>query len=198
MKKIFLTALAAFAFLSLTLPVEAIYLSSGSGNKASNTEENMTVLAAPAVAGDSIATVRLHFTNVAVVSWTDNSNLLSIGACSGGTKYTSTDVCVDLSNTAGPYVTGTLLGTVKVRWGNLGSATIVRTTGNGYYDGNTFSEQLGTAGSYNVVAGTGIPPTALELPFDNELFLSVAGLALIFIGAGIKIYLGGARHHLSS
>lgn len=190
MKKIII---AAAIFLLWAMPVKAFYLSSSTGNKTSAVEENIEIRVAKATSTDSMAMIKLHFNNVTVLSWTDNSSLMSSPTCAGGVKFLTNDICVDVSNTASlPFVDNILLGTVRVKWGSLGSATIVKVTGNGYYNGSITTEQLGNAGSYTITAG-GIPLTALELPIDNELMLSVVGLSIAFIGIGLKIYLQDAK-----
>jgi len=196
MKKLLAAAVILLVWAS---PVSAMYLVPGTGNKTTGVTESIEVRAAPITSTDGQATIRLHFNNVTVVSWTDNIVLTALGSCNTqGDEFTATDVCVTTNNVGvAPLVYGSLLGTIRVTWGGLGAATIVGVTGsdsvnNGYYNGTTHSDQLGNLGVYTVTTGA-IPPTALELPINYELVFAVAGLVLIFMGAGLKIYLSDAK-----
>jgi len=173
-----------FSILVLLAPVQAVVLSPASGSKAAGAEENIRVLATPFTATDTVARLNLHLTNATVLDFTTTFD--AFGTCyPSGATDNSTDVCVDLTQLDGSYIqNGEELGVIRVRWGSPGTATIVRMAGTGYYNGSVFNEQLDVAGAY--VIGD-IPPTALEL--DNRTIISILGIALVFIGIGLRVYI---------
>jgi|GEM_PF-3241136 len=188
MPKILVIIVSVFLFLG-ALPVNAVILEPSSGNKSPNTEENIRIVASPFTATDVIARIQLRFDNATVLDF--NSGMNKIGTCyPSNATDNATNVCVDLTNLGSDYIqNGDELGVVRVRWGSSGTATVTRLEGNGYYNGEVLNEQLGVAGVY--VIGE-IPPTALE--FDDTTILSILGLALIFIGAVLRIYINDSKY----
>ncbi|HOY46214.1 MAG TPA: hypothetical protein PKU95_01115 [Candidatus Dojkabacteria bacterium] len=188
MPKIFLIIVSVFLFLGV-FPVEAVLLDPATGNKSANAEENIRIIASPFTSTDVVARLNLRFDNATVLDF--NSSFNQFGTCyPSGATDNATNVCVDLTKLGGSYIqNGEELGVVRVRWGSSGTATITRLEGTGYYNNVVLNEQLGVAGSY--VIGE-IPPTALE--FDDTTIISILGLALIFIGAGLRIYINDSKY----
>lgn len=184
MNKKFFSLLIFLILISFnTSQVNAVYVSPSTGNKLIGGEETIKVYASPVSTGDTVVRLKLNLQNATVLDFT--TALLPFGTCyPSGSTDNSTDVCVDLVKTSGdPFNQGDELGSIRVKWGSAGTATITRLSGNGYYNGVTLTEQTGVAGTY--VVGN-IPSTSLELPIDSRIVLIAFGAITIFFAFYLK------------
>ncbi len=177
-------AIILIALLSINVTqISAVSLNPSGGNKNQGALETIKIIANPASTTDVVVRLNLHFENATVVDFT--STLNAFGTCfPSGSTFTSTDVCVDLAKLSGSYIQNNEeIGSVRVRWGNAGTATITKMSGTGYYNTTTLAESLGVAGTY--VVGY-VPNTALELPIDSRIVIILIGLASIYAGINLK------------
>ena len=184
MVKKLLTTFSVVILLALSASdIKAVTLDPSGGNKGAASVETIKIIASPASTTDVVVRLKLHLENATVVDF--SSTLSAFGTCepSGG-NFTDTDLCVDLAKLAGSYIqNGEEIGSLRVRWGNPGTATITKLSGTGYYNSTTLVESLGVAGTY--VIGN-VPNTALELPIDTRIILIFLGLASIYAGVNLK------------
>lgn len=184
MIKKFLTALLVVSFLFASISdIKALSLNPSGGNKAAGATETIKLVASPASTTDVVVRLKLHLENATVVDF--SSSLSAFGTCEpNGGNFTDTDLCVDLAKLAGSYIqNGEEIGSLRVKWGSPGTATITKLTGTGYYNSTTLAESLGVAGTY--VIGN-VPNTALELPIDSRIIFIFLGLASIYAGVNLK------------
>jgi len=180
------TAFFSLVFMLIfTWPIQAITVSPSSGSKQTNTTATLSLYANP-VAGEDTVKIDLAFTNITVLGFSAASLPFVFGECTGGAQYTSSHVCVTLAQDSGDFTSNQLLGTVSVRWGSVGTASIVATDNN-VYVGSASVDGLrinaGTKATYTI--GT-LPATPLIEKTVDKYLLIGSGLALISIGLYLK------------
>jgi LPXTG-motif cell wall-anchored protein len=189
--------LFTFGFVGL---VNAVSVTPSSGSLTAGATETLELIAAPTESNQNAVVLRLSVTGMSITGYTDPSGFLGvIGECSGGTKFTSTQICASLAKTSS-ITAGESLGTITVQVGNSGTATITKDTGNSYNFGTESAPDVGQAASYTITTsdsggtgdtgntgGTGTTGGTTVLPNtsvsrSNTLFIAI-GLTFISLGA---------------
>lgn len=173
---------------SMLVSVNAVSLSPSSGTLPANTTSTIQIIAS-GPAGSEGVQIRLTLTgNATITGYTPPAGAEwgpgGIGVCSGGTMYTSTQVCVDLANT-GIIASGTSLGSIQVTTEGSGTVIITRDSTNGYLVGKNIEFQTGTAGTYTIGGSVYLPNTAIN---DDPRTLIIGG-SLIVMMTGVMIYM---------
>jgi len=102
------------------------------------TIESFYITANPKTEFDTVAMVRLQFSNVKILNVEPNY-FLTIGTCENGEMYTEDKICADVSN-KDKFKYGDKLLKVSVEWGNTGEYEINSLADNGYYNGSEVSK----------------------------------------------------------
>jgi len=189
MKKI---AVILCFFFIFVVNVNALTLNPSSGNMGRGTTSTINIYANPGTVSDVIATMRLAFNNATILSFTKGTSFdTALGVCAGGATDNGTNLCIDVAKLSGTITNNELIGTMSVRWGNTdGTATIVKQTGNGYYNGTVFTSNVGTAGTYTVGE---IPRTPLEININSEIIVAFSGLTIMFAGIYLFQFLSNEK-----
>lgn len=172
---------------AITLSVSAITISPSSGTYAAGSTQTFTIVAAPPATGYNAAAINLTFSGMTVTGYTAPSGgQFVIPGCTGGTNYTSTQVCVNIASTE-DFVAGDTLGTITVTMGSNSSATITKDSGTEYTGvGVSTVASTGSGGTYTITSSTSGGTTnnggtVTVLP-NTSSGSNAGGIALMFAG----------------
>lgn len=188
------------------------------------TIESFYITANPKTEFDTVAMIKLQFSNVKILNVEPNY-FLTIGTCENGEMYTEDKICADVSN-KDKFKYGDKLLKVSVEWGNTGEYEITSLADNGYYNGSevskddilvafdslsflpltgeeqaepSYSESLNSQESITTfllvgVAFIGILILLIVLIRTHPVFKKVA----VFYSIGLIIILGGSAVYISN
>jgi len=134
------------------------------------------------------------------VSFTDPAGFIALGVCSGSSKFTPGQICVDAAKTSGNITNGETLGTFTLKWIANGTANIPFVTGNAFGDSpSTRSPFTGNGATVTVGAGGNLvnppiegptiqvlPSTSLDFSLPNAMYF--IGFGLLLFGISLKFY----------
>jgi len=96
--------------------------------------------------------VRLSVTNLTITNFTisnENSWVVILPECTGGTLFTTTSICFTISKSA-PISPNEVLGVISMGFANIGISKLTVTEGNGYSNGISFYPQTGDILNYSI------------------------------------------------
>lgn len=163
------------------LAVSAITLDPSSGNRQANTESVITIRP-NALTGEQSIQLRMQVTNAQIISFSVDDRFVAIAQCAGNVPYTSTQICADMASTTPINNATDVIGTMRVRWGNVGTSTISTISGNAYFT-TTDRPDVGIKGTYTI---GNIPNTPLISAETDKYLLMAAGFGLIVFGAYLR------------
>lgn len=168
-----------FSLSLFLLNVKAVTLSPNSGTRQANGTETITLIANP-INGETLVKLDLTFANATVLDFDPNSSVFSLGAfpeCTNGQTYSATQVCASLASPQA-IPNGAVIGTVSVKWGASGTATVTAGTGNLY----RLTQDRIDSGLKATYSLGSIPATPLLETKPQEVFLIVTGSFLLLSG----------------
>jgi hypothetical protein len=147
------------------------------------------IKANPGNSDQTLAMIRLKLQNATVVDVTPG-DFMTLGACPGGTLFTSDSICVDVTN-GDPFTRGDVLLTATIKWGETGAAQITAADGNGYYNGADTSAQNVTLavdvnGKLPLTGGNDSDQLG-QVIADNPAFFLLTGVILIGSVIGVIV-----------
>lgn len=169
---------------ALGLRPQTLVLSDGEVGKVEIVVENVP-------AGVNGVSVQLELSNLVVTDLNEANNVLSIGICEGGAKFTSSEVCVDLAATS-PFTEGQAIATLTVVKSGSADAVVKVKDGTKYADGSPLPQidllKVLDRGSNNLLGGGQNSGGATQIA-NNPLLLMAAALISGLIVVVIMWYL---------
>ncbi|MCA9381048.1 hypothetical protein KC678_02185 [Candidatus Dojkabacteria bacterium] len=190
----FTLGILMFLTFAVMVSVNAVSISPSSGSFAAGSTQTFTIVANPPATGYNAAAVNLTFGGMTVTGYTPPSGgEFVIPGCTGGTNFTSTQVCINIAATD-DFVAGDSLGTVTVTVGSGTTASITKDSGTEYTGvGVSTVASTGSAGNYTITSSTSggtttnggsvtvLPNTATNN--SSSIGLVLAGLTFLSLGA---------------
>jgi hypothetical protein len=161
-----------------------------SGNYSTGQTLEIEIKATPPNTSSNKTKLRLKASGMQIIGYTAPTDSTWTSITTGNecsTRYSSTDVCVDLTKEPGrSIVYGESLGKVRVRFTTRGQGILSFTTENGYYTGDNFTSLSGTLSVFGIT-GNSLPSTAIISDQADLVFagLFVMVLAIVLYRSGI-------------
>lgn len=182
----------------------AFTLSPSSGTFTTSDTITVDIIADPVASDERGIDVNLTMTNLTVTGYTDGSNTLTLGQCSGS-KFASNQVCVAIGATDVDLVSGRIMGTFTLTPTGDGAASIATTSGaNNEYGSGTQTVGPGTLATFTVGtsstnsggsttdntstgSSTTLPNTSTGDESSSSMSFWLANIGVLFLVVGVAL-----------
>lgn len=164
--------------------VYAVTLSPNSGTRQANATDTISIYANP-LNGEDLVRLDLTFVNATVLDFDPNFDVFEAAVgpeCSNAQTFDSTHVCVSLIS-AQAIPNNALIGTVSVRWGTSGTATVTAGLNNLYRLEPDNRIDSGLKATYTLGS---IPATPLLETKQQEYLFIATGALMLIIGLYLR------------